>query len=63
MVPSQIIANPVIVSERCEVFVEVNGWFIRSADGESIGPFAAMRDVEDWLDAHDHLQSPTDPPR
>jgi hypothetical protein len=30
-----------------------DGWFVRTTNGESIGPFAALREIEDWLDARD----------
>jgi len=41
-------------SPPCEIFADSKGWFVRTPEGETFGPFSAVREVEDWLDARDH---------
>ena len=53
MVPLQALENKTVGGDNasCEIVARAEGWFVLTADGESIGPFAALREVEDWLDA------------
>jgi hypothetical protein len=55
MVPGQVLDSKTGsgAAQSCEILAETHGWFVRTADGELIGPFAALREVEDWLDARD----------
>jgi hypothetical protein len=60
MVPVQITESAAFAAggQLCEIFAGFDGWNVRTPEGESIGPFAALRDVEDWLDARDHQVPP-----
>ncbi len=58
MVLLQALQTDLIVGNQpCEIVPTSEGWFIRTTDGESVGPFSALREVEDWLDARDQYST------
>jgi hypothetical protein len=46
-----------------DIFAGTDGWYVRMSDGTSFGPFQALRDIEDWMDARDNQTPQADPSR